>query len=661
MSLAVILTALPVEYLAVREHLTNLREEMHPQGTIYERGQFPTGYSSWEVGIAEVGAGNAGAAIEAERAIGHFKPDVLLFVGIAGGIKDVKVGSVEAATKVYGYESGKVGEIFSSRPEVGKSSHAIVQRARAEARKTEWIKRLDSDTSAKPEVFVAPIAAGEKVIASRESALFKFLRATYNNAIAVEMEGYGFLQAAFAYPNIQTLVIRGISDLIEDKNANDPVEGGEEARQKRASQHASAFAFEVLAKLQAKETTQPSVTQLPTSIPLLKLPESDQIMGSDTTEKRVFISYTHDSEEHKERVLELANRLREDGIDANIDQYESSPPEGWQRWMLNQVEDSDYTLVVCTETYNRRFRGQEEAGRGKGGTWEGGVIMQGLYDAQLKNLKFVPVIFADEDGAHIPIPLRGPTSYRLSRPDGYERLYRYLTDQPYIQKPQLGKLQTLPPRERKQSFQDQPGSQVISNTQPLQSNNPVTSVAFVEPENGLKNTPLIHQSISLEDIEKLLSQSKWKEADKQTCKFVLQNNQDKALKADSARRLSLKLLRNIDSLWVKYSKGKFGLRLQQRLWQESLTPKKSLLDRLFSNSKSEPRDKSEAWKEFGCRVGWRDSEKNMLPYTNLNFSLKDPEACFPYTRRWLHGGHYSSEVQQFSALMNKISRLDTEV
>jgi hypothetical protein len=46
---------------------------------------------------------------------------------------------------------------------------------------------------------------------------------------------------------------------------------------------------------------------------------------------RVFISYSHDSPEHLDHVLELADRLRTDGIDCHIDQYEESPPEGWPR------------------------------------------------------------------------------------------------------------------------------------------------------------------------------------------------------------------------------------------------------------------------------------------------------------------------------------------
>jgi nucleoside phosphorylase len=248
MPCAVILTALPVEYAAVQAHLSNLREVVHPQGTIYECGQFIAGAKVWDVGLVEIGPGNSGAGIEAERAIAHFKPDILFFVGVAGGIKDVAIGDVVVATKVYGYESGKQGEQFFTRPEVGQSAYGLVQRARREAKRLDWQQRLSNISALPPQVYVAPIAAGEKVIADKDSDIFRLLRSHYNDAIAVEMEGLGFLQAAFAYPEIKAIVIRGISDLIDGKN-DDDIEP-EAARQIKAAYHASAFAFEMLAKLE---------------------------------------------------------------------------------------------------------------------------------------------------------------------------------------------------------------------------------------------------------------------------------------------------------------------------------------------------------------------------------------------------------------------------
>jgi hypothetical protein len=102
----VILTALPIEYQAIRTHLHRCQEKEY-KGTLYEQGVFSTKTWIWEVGIAQIGAGNDGAAFEVERAIACFQPSIVFFVGIAGGVKDVDIGDVVVASRVYGYESGK--------------------------------------------------------------------------------------------------------------------------------------------------------------------------------------------------------------------------------------------------------------------------------------------------------------------------------------------------------------------------------------------------------------------------------------------------------------------------------------------------------------------------------------------------------------------------
>ncbi len=145
---------------------------------------------------------------------------------------------------------------------------------------------------------------------------------------------------------------------------------------------------------------------------------------------RVFISYTHDTPEHLDRVWNLSERLRNDGIDCRIDQHEESPAEGWPAWCSNQIEQSNFVLVLCSETYLLRYKRREEPGKGLGGTWEGVVITHELYNAQGKNRKFIPIVFRDEDRAFIPIELQGPTNYNPSTDDGYDLLFRRVTAQP---------------------------------------------------------------------------------------------------------------------------------------------------------------------------------------------------------------------------------------
>lgn len=246
---AVILTAIPLEYLAVRFHLANVEEKLHPKGNVYEQGIFDGQYHPWEIGIAEIGAGNNTCALETERAIAFFEPEVILFVGIAGGVKDLNLGDVVAVEKAYGYEKGKASKTgFLPRPEVGKSSYEIFERAKAEARKQDWKGRLAfSEENSQIKVITKPIAAGEKVIASTRSDVYKLLKDSYNDTVAVEMEGSGFYTACHANGNIQFLIVRGISDLLNNKSATDS-----EGYQEIAATNASAFAFEVLSKFKVR-------------------------------------------------------------------------------------------------------------------------------------------------------------------------------------------------------------------------------------------------------------------------------------------------------------------------------------------------------------------------------------------------------------------------
>jgi hypothetical protein len=154
---------------------------------------------------------------------------------------------------------------------------------------------------------------------------------------------------------------------------------------------------------------------------------------------RVFISYTHDSPEHMTRVLGLCNRLRREGVDCDIDRYHPAPPEGWAAWMAHSIAGADFVLVICTEVSRKRYDGEAEEGVGKGAKWEGTIIRDELYESESQNTKFVPVIPSGGKASDIPKLLRSTTHYELERTDGYEQLYRRLTGQIEVEKPELGK------------------------------------------------------------------------------------------------------------------------------------------------------------------------------------------------------------------------------
>jgi tetratricopeptide (TPR) repeat protein len=176
--------------------------------------------------------------------------------------------------------------------------------------------------------------------------------------------------------------------------------------------------------------------------------------------KKVFISYSHDSNKHRERVLALSERLRADGIETVIDQYvKGSPGQGWPRWMLDQVDAADSVLVICTQTYYRRFRGHEKPGKGKGVDWEGALITQEIYDSRSNTLKFVPVLFSAKYDNFIPEPLRGCTYYTLTSESSYQTLYDFLLEQAGVEPGLVGQPRKKPrPRGTPLTFVDESGA-----------------------------------------------------------------------------------------------------------------------------------------------------------------------------------------------------------
>ena len=87
----------------------------------------------------------------------------------------------------------------------------------------------------------------------------------------------------------------------------------------------------------------------------------------------VFISYSHDNDEHKAWVLKLATNLRSHGVNAILDQWDLRLGTDLRFFMENGLSSSALVLCVCSENYVRKV----DAGTGGSG-YEGMIMTQGL-------------------------------------------------------------------------------------------------------------------------------------------------------------------------------------------------------------------------------------------------------------------------------------------
>lgn len=155
---------------------------------------------------------------------------------------------------------------------------------------------------------------------------------------------------------------------------------------------------------------------------------------------KIFISYSWSSKDHVEWVINLAKKLRADGIDVIIDRWDLKPGQDKYHFMEQMVKDKEVkkVLMICDKLYAEKAN-ERKAGVGT----ETQIISKEVY-SEVSQEKFIPVV-TEKDNNHqpyLPIFLISRIYIDLSNPESYyenyEELLRNVYEKPLYVKPKLG-------------------------------------------------------------------------------------------------------------------------------------------------------------------------------------------------------------------------------
>ncbi len=103
-----------------------------------------------------------------------------------------------------------------------------------------------------------------------------------------------------------------------------------------------------------------------------------------------FVSYSWDNETHKQWVADIATRLRQDGVDARLDQWHTVPGDQLPRFMEAEIRENQFVIVICTPNYKRKSDART------GGVGYEGDIMTAEVVTTGNHRKFIPVLASGE-------------------------------------------------------------------------------------------------------------------------------------------------------------------------------------------------------------------------------------------------------------------------
>jgi len=238
-----ILTPIKIEYQALVNNLPVSPTIINVYNKTFTKAIIPHRLGSITILIRKTGSGISTVTLETQQAIANFNPHKIFLIGTAGGIKKLTHGDILLADRAYSYENGRERNgVFSARPISYPCSSALLEEAIAFSRTITGNKALAELEGIN--ILQGSIISGNKVIESLDNQSIKIIRQYYDDAIALEMEAFGFYQVMKDSPHIDALSIRSISDLLTDKrsaNKNDSRE--------IASKNAALFTLELIQQL----------------------------------------------------------------------------------------------------------------------------------------------------------------------------------------------------------------------------------------------------------------------------------------------------------------------------------------------------------------------------------------------------------------------------
>jgi len=275
---AVLLTFNEHEAHKVWDTFGHSRRELPKEGVTYseldEVGGFRVihGHSSRQ--------GPLEAQLSAADAIDHWKPEVLIAVGIAFGVKEEKhhIGDVLVSKEVLDYESARVERdgTFTYRGRTFSTSRELAER----------VSNLDlrrAEVRDLPTIHMGTIVSGAKLVDNKEYR--DNLASLHSTVIGGEMEGSGILTACQNH-QVDVIVIKAICDWAANKN-----NPSKDDDQKKASKNATIVARAILERghLQnetAKQRRRLRELENPTSSTppfpdVLKMGKHDPVLGEE--------------------------------------------------------------------------------------------------------------------------------------------------------------------------------------------------------------------------------------------------------------------------------------------------------------------------------------------------------------------------------------------